>query len=51
MERKNKQTNKKKTKQTNKLDFATLREPAKPIAQNVFDAIKVSVMSHAVISC
>ena len=44
----NKQTN----KQTNKqLDFATPRQPAKPIAQNVFDAIKVSVVSHAVISC
>ena len=38
-------------KQTNKLDFATPRQPAKPIAQNVFDAIKVSIMSHAVISC
>ena len=43
----NKQTN----KQTNKLDFATPRQPAKPIAQDVFDAIKVSIMSHAVISC
>ena len=43
--------NKQKNKQTNKLDFVTPRQPAKPIAQNVFDAIKVSVMSHEVISC
>ena len=41
-------------KQTKKLDFATLRQPGNPITQNVFDAIKVSVVSHvshAVISC
>ena len=29
------------SKQTNKLDFATLRKPWNPINQNVFDAIKV----------
>ena len=46
----NKQTNKK----TSKLDFATLRQPGNPITQNVFDAIKASVVfhvPHAVISC
>ena len=48
----NKQTNKQKNNNNNnKLDFATLQEPGKPIAQNVSDAIKVSVVSHAVISC
>ena len=42
-------------KQTNKKTWpATLRQPGNPINQNVFDAIKVSVVSHvshAVISC
>ena len=34
-------TSKQTNKQTNKLDFATLRQPGNPITQNVFDAIKV----------